>query len=74
MLDHPRPEEKELFVDKTRVKDTCPECGSDDVRYYDVVSEGGWWEVVKCQACLHSLDRNKASNQYGGLSLLTDLL
>lgn len=74
MLDHPRPEDKELFVNKTIVESKCPECGSDRVRYYDVVSEGGWWEVVKCQDCLHSLDRNKSSNQYGSLSLLTDLL
>lgn len=34
---------------------TCPQCGSDDVRRYPV----GWYKgprmVVKCQACYHSL-------------------
>lgn len=74
MLEQPRPVEKELFVEKTKVEKECPECGGSDIRYYDVVSEGGWWEVVKCQDCLHSLERNKASNQYGSMSLLTDLL
>jgi hypothetical protein len=25
-----------------------------------VLSEGGWWDVRKCQGCLHSLSRRPA--------------
>jgi hypothetical protein len=53
----PRPTETHLSVERTRVEDTCPACGSTDVAEYRVLGDGGWWEVRKCQACLHSLSR-----------------
>jgi hypothetical protein len=36
----------------------CPECGSNNVKEYPVLSDGGWFTVVKCQDCLYSLERN----------------
>ena len=56
----PRPSEERLFVERAPVPASCPECGSDDVRSYRALSEGGWWTVVKCQDCLHSLERTPA--------------
>jgi hypothetical protein len=53
----PRPTDAHLHVERRSVDDTCPECGSTDVAEYPVFSEGGWWDVRKCQACLHSLAR-----------------
>ncbi|HWW63675.1 MAG TPA: hypothetical protein VNZ43_02860 [Sphingomonadaceae bacterium] len=35
----------------------CPECGAEAIAAYRVMSEGGWWNVVKCQVCLHSIER-----------------
>jgi len=56
----PRPREERLYVDREPVARTCEECGGSDVRAYRVLSEGGWWNVVKCQECLHSLERTPA--------------
>jgi vanillate/4-hydroxybenzoate decarboxylase subunit D len=53
----PRPSESHLSVERTPVEGTCPECGSTELAEYRVLSEGGWWEVRKCQSCLHSLSR-----------------
>jgi vanillate/4-hydroxybenzoate decarboxylase subunit D len=53
----PRPSESHLSVERTPVEATCPECGATDIAEYRVLAEGGWFEVRKCQACLHSLSR-----------------
>ena len=53
----PRPDQTHLSVERTPVEATCPECGATDIAEYRVLAEGGWWEVRKCQACLHSLSR-----------------
>jgi hypothetical protein len=39
------------------VAGTCPECGAQALASYRVMSEGGWWLVVKCGRCLHSVSR-----------------
>lgn len=39
------------------VAGTCPACGAGSLQRYRVLSEGGWWTVLKCRACLHSLER-----------------
>jgi hypothetical protein len=39
------------------VEGTCPECGANDLAEYPVLSEGGWWDVRKCQSCLASVSR-----------------
>ncbi len=53
----PRPSESHLGVERAAVEGVCPECGSTELAEYRVLSEGGWWEVRKCQSCLHSLSR-----------------
>jgi len=53
----PRPSEPRLYVEREPVEAACEACGSADVRRYRVLSEGGWWQVLKCQECLHSLER-----------------
>lgn len=57
----PRPTEDRLFVQREPVEATCSACGSHDIAAYRALSEGGWWQVVKCQDCLRSLDRTPAS-------------
>jgi transposase-like protein len=52
-----RATDRHLHVEREPVDDTCPECGSGHVAEYPVFSEGGWWDVRKCQDCLHSLTR-----------------
>ena len=47
----------ELSVPREPVAVTCPECGAREVSRYPVLSEGGWFLVEKCQACLASISR-----------------
>lgn len=56
---YPRPQEKTLSVEREPVDGTCPECGSSTLQRYPVLSEGGWYDVVKCQDCLHCVEREK---------------
>jgi vanillate/4-hydroxybenzoate decarboxylase subunit D len=56
----PRPQEPHLFAAREPAEGTCPECGSEQLADYRVLSEGGWWDVRKCQNCLHSLNRTPA--------------
>ncbi len=60
MQTFPRPREERLYVERKPVAADCPECGGSDVKAYDVLSEGGWWHVEKCQDCLASLSRTPA--------------
>lgn len=62
-----------LFLEREPVDESCPRCGSDDVRSYPVNSEGGWFDVVKCQQCLRSI-RREPGPPLGPIQLLTDLL
>jgi len=52
-----RPSEPYLSVERTPVEGACPECGAPDLAEYRVLSEGGWWDVRKCQSCLASVSR-----------------
>lgn len=56
----PRPQQLRLYEERIPAEGHCPECEQSDLRKYRVLSEGGWWEVVKCQACLNSLSREPA--------------
>ncbi|KHL02472.1 hypothetical protein [Sinomonas humi] len=49
----------ELLVNQERVpaKGKCPECSEEQLFSYPVLSEGGWFKVVKCRHCLASLKR-----------------
>jgi vanillate/4-hydroxybenzoate decarboxylase subunit D len=44
-------------VAREPVNGPCPRCGVEKLRRYPVLSEGGWFMAVKCQECLHSVDR-----------------
>jgi hypothetical protein len=57
MHSFPRPSAEHLSVERAAVPGTCPECGADDLAEYRVLSDGGWWDVRKCQSCLASLQR-----------------
>ena len=49
----------------------CPECGEEALQAYPVLSEGGWWDVTKCQQCLCSVKREPGP-LLGGIQLLID--
>jgi len=51
----------------------CTACGSEALRRYPVLSEGGWFMVVKCQECLHS-DSREPWNRLGYVIRLEDTL
>lgn len=74
MRNYPRPVEKFIHVNKTEVDLVCPKCGGHDVKKYPVVSEGGWWNVAKCQVCLYSLERSRSEQRLGPISTISDLL
>ena len=59
MSNYPRPTERTLHVEREPVPGTCPACTGDDLRRYPVLTEGGWFQVVKCQRCLHSVSRER---------------
>jgi hypothetical protein len=69
-----RPTELSLYEKREKVDRSCPECGSHDVAAYRVLTDGGWWDVVKCQDCLYSLERQRSKNQYAPCTLLWDLM
>ncbi len=56
----PRPNELYLFVGRNPVDGACPECGAEALAEYRVLSDGGWFDVRKCQACLASVSREPA--------------
>ncbi|MDN7653635.1 hypothetical protein QZM62_09285 [Burkholderia multivorans] len=63
-----------LHLERTPVDGICPACESTRLARYPVHSEGGWFDVVKCQACLHSIRREPASRLGPVLRLLSDTL
>lgn len=71
MHSFPRPSERYLSVERTHVDGTCPDCGAAELAEYRVLSDGGWWDVRKCQACLCSVSREPAPmfNSYVPLGL-----
>lgn len=68
-----RPQESFVYVEKEKVNANCPECGSKNIKEYPVLSEGGWWEVKKCQDCFCSLDR-KRWGLFGSMTTLSESL
>jgi len=56
----PRPAELHLSVERRPVAGACPECGADGLAEYRVLSDGGWFDVCKCQVCLASVSREPA--------------
>ncbi len=73
MSSYLRPTELTVSVTRERVEGSCPECGAAALQRYPVLSEGGWFQVVKCQECLHSVNR-EPWNRLGDIALLSDSL
>ncbi|HUD36147.1 MAG TPA: hypothetical protein VMR14_04565 [Streptosporangiaceae bacterium] len=48
-------------VDRKPVPGSCTACGATELLAYPVLSEGGWFNVVKCGRCLHSVRRQRWS-------------
>lgn len=71
MSSYPRPEQPTVSVEKEVVDGACPACGAVALRRYPVLSEGGWFQAVKCQECLHSVARERWS-RLGAIELLVD--
>ncbi len=68
-----RPDELFPVQEKEPVEGACAECGAEQLLRYPVLSEGGWFMVVKCQSCLHSQSREKW-NRLGHIELATDAI
>jgi len=62
-----------LSLERRPVEGNCPRCGAEDLRSYPVNSEGGWFQVVKCQNCLLSVSRERWT-RLGPIQLLSDSL
>lgn len=41
-------------VERVAIPGACGECGAEALSRYPVLSEGGWYMVVKCGDCLAS--------------------
>lgn len=52
-----RPLTPTVHAPREPVPGRCPECSEGTLAAYRVISEGGWWNVVKCQRCLASISR-----------------
>lgn len=70
---HLRPTDAKLHVERADVDGACPACGAERLKAYPVLSEGGWYDVVKCQDCLHSVERTPGP-MLGPIVLLSDML
>jgi hypothetical protein len=73
MSGYQRPTERTLHVTREPVDGTCAECGHGGLERYPVLSEGGWFTVVKCPSCLASASRERWG-RLGPISLLEDTL
>lgn len=54
--------------EKEPVPGNCPACGAHNLARYPVLAVGGWFTVVKCQRCLHSVTR-EPWNRLGWINL-----
>jgi vanillate/4-hydroxybenzoate decarboxylase subunit D len=55
-----RPSERHLHVERAPVAGSCGECGAQALAEYRVLSDGGYFNVRKCQGCLASVSREPA--------------
>jgi hypothetical protein len=55
-----RATERHLDAERRDVEGACPECGAAALAEYRVLSDGGWFDVRKCQRCLASVRRTPA--------------
>ncbi len=64
-----RPSTPTVMVERLVVAGFCSACGAEDLASYSVLSEGGWFKVIKCQACLASISR--VADLVGPIELLS---
>jgi uncharacterized Zn finger protein len=57
-MKYARPQQPTIFLQRADVEGACPACGESRLKAYPVLSEGGWFNVVKCQNCLTSVSRD----------------
>lgn len=69
----PRPTQDTLVVEREPVAGTCTACGRSELQRYPVLAEDGWFDVVKCANCLHSVSREPGP-KLGVIELLSDLV
>jgi vanillate/4-hydroxybenzoate decarboxylase subunit D len=62
-----------LTLQREPVAGLCPACASASLSRYPVNSEGGWFNTVKCQNCLHSVERERAP-RLGPIQLISDTI
>lgn len=67
----PRPTDAAPVQAREAVAGHCDACGAEALMRYPVLSERGWFIVVKCQQCLHSMSREKWA-RLGPVRLMTD--
>lgn len=60
-----------VALERGSVDGACPRCGAAALAGYPVFGEGGWFDVVKCQECLHPVSRERGP-LLGSLQLLVD--
>jgi hypothetical protein len=68
---HPRPGAPTVSVARESVDGDCPRCGAPQLQAYPVLTEGGWFDVVKCANCLHDVSRTPGP-PLGPIELLVD--
>jgi hypothetical protein len=68
-----RPPTSTVDAKLTSLPGNCSGCGAEDLAAYRVLSEGGWWDVIKCRQCLISLER-RPGPLLGALSEAIDSL
>jgi hypothetical protein len=54
---YPRPETLTISQDREPVEGVCAVCGAERLSRYPVLSEGGWFLVVRCAGCLTCRER-----------------
>lgn len=62
-----------VYLERESVVGICTACGAEALAAYPVCTEGGWFDVVKCQDCLHSVSR-KRGPLLGPIVLLVDAM
>lgn len=70
-ITNPRPTEPTLSVAREDVEGTCAACGAQRLQAYPVLSEAGWFDVVKCAECLTDVRRTPGP-KLGPIELLAD--
>lgn len=70
-ITNPRPAEPTLSVVRETVEGACAQCGQHRLQAYPVLSEAGWFDVVKCAACLTDARRTPGP-KLGPIELLAD--